>query len=136
MFLVTHRIRDLYNECVHKNAHRRPDFVEICDRLLSLEPKDFEHPSDHMAQVTRDRRLLEDIFPPRVAKMLREGRQVEPERFDPVTIFFSDVVNYTVISSTLDPEKVVDMLGRLYSKFDHLTKEFGLFKVEVRYCMQ
>ena len=32
--------------------------------------------------------LLHNVFPPRVAKALAEGRTVEPEHYDSVTIFF------------------------------------------------
>lgn len=56
--------------------------------------------------------------------------QVEPEFFQCVTIFFSDIVGYTNISSAMPPEKVMDMLDRLYQKFDNLTRKHGLFKVE------
>jgi class 3 adenylate cyclase len=55
---------------------------------------------------------------------------VQPEYFKAVTIFFSDIVGYTDISSTLDPTKVMSMLDRLYQEFDSLTRKFGLFKVE------
>jgi len=37
---------------------------------------------------------------------------VDPERKDCVTIFFSDIVGFTDISSTLDPEKISIMLHR------------------------
>ena len=64
-----------------------------------------------------------------VANALREGRKVEPERRDMVTIFFSDIVGFTTISSTLDPVKVSNMLDRLYSVFDRLSSTYGVFKV-------
>lgn len=76
-------------------------------------------------------RLLEEVFPPHVAKQLREGRPVETERFDHTTIFFSDIVGFTTIADEFgNPEKVVDLLGRLYSKFDGLSRKHGVFKVE------
>jgi class 3 adenylate cyclase len=55
---------------------------------------------------------------------------VEPEFFNEVTIFFSDIIGYTDISSTMEPTKVMAMLDRMYQEFDSLTRTFGLFKVE------
>jgi len=74
--------------------------------------------------------LLYDVFPKHVADALREGRPVEPERKDCVTIFFSDIVGFTTISSSLDPEKVSTMLHRLYTAFDELSSAHRIFKVE------
>ena len=47
-----------------------------------------------------------------------------------VTVFFSDIENYTKISSSLTPMKVSDLLGRLYTRFDNLSKKYGVKKVE------
>lgn len=41
-----------------------------------------------------------------VAAALREGRAVEPESYDCVTIFFSDIVGFTNISGLLQPQEV------------------------------
>lgn len=41
-----------------------------------------------------------------VAAALREGRAVEPESYDCVTIFFSDIVGFTNISGILQPQEV------------------------------
>ena len=41
-----------------------------------------------------------------VAAALREGRAVEPENYDCVTIFFSDIVGFTNISGILQPQEV------------------------------
>lgn len=56
--------------------------------------------------------------------------QVEPETFKSVTIFFSDIVGYTDISSSMLPQKVMDMLDRLYKQLDSLCVKHRLFKVE------
>jgi hypothetical protein len=75
--------------------------------------------------------LLDEVFPPHIAAALREGRKVEPESKEMVTIFFSDIVGFTNISSTMiSPLKVSDMLDRLYQKFDQLSHQHDVFKVE------
>lgn len=56
--------------------------------------------------------------------------QVEPESFRSVTVFFSDIVGYTDMTATMSPQKVMNMLDRLYKEFDSLSVQHGLFKVE------
>jgi class 3 adenylate cyclase len=46
------------------------------------------------------------------------------------TIFFSDIVGFTTISSELDPRKVATLLDRLYTKLDALSRKHDVFKVE------
>lgn len=72
---------------------------------------------------TRQEKLLGEVFPPHIAKALRQGRKVEPESKECVTVFFSDIVGFTNISSALSPLKVSDMLDRLYQKFDALSDQ-------------
>ena len=56
-------------------------------------------------------------------------QQVEPEHHDCVTIFFSDIVGFTDISTGLSPVDVMNMLDRLYRKFDALASKHDIFKV-------
>ena len=81
-------------------------------------------------RMNRTENLLYDVFPKHVAEALREGRKVEPENHECVTIFFSDIVGFTSISSELDPLKISDMLDRLYNAFDALSRYHDVFKVE------
>jgi len=54
-----------------------------------------------------------------VAAALREGRAVEPESYDCVTIFFSDIVGFTNISGILQPQEVCTFLLLLTSSAMH-----------------
>merc|ERR1719401_282836 len=74
--------------------------------------------------------LLYELLPKHVADVLRSGDKFEPESKDLVTIFFSDIVGFTDISSELTPLKISDMLDRLYEQFDELSQKHDVFKVE------
>ena len=49
-----------------------------------------------------------------------------------MTIFFSDIVGFTNISSTMAPHLVMSMLDRLYTQFDALSERY---KVLVSLCL-
>jgi class 3 adenylate cyclase len=70
------------------------------------------------------------VFPRHVAEALIAGRKVEPEQHDSVTVYFSDIVGFTNISSALAPIEVSDMLHRLYTRLDAIADQHGVFKVE------
>jgi guanylate cyclase len=74
--------------------------------------------------------LLDQMLPRKVAEELRRGKTPAPEAFSGVTIFFSDIVGFTSISSQLPPNGVVTFLNNLYIVMDVVVKRFGLYKVE------
>ena len=79
-----------------------------------------------------ERAVIYDVFPRHIAEKLLAGQRhlIQPDSKECVTIFFSDIVGFTDISSKLDPGKVSQMLHRLYTVFDALSSEHQIFKVE------
>ena len=51
------------------------------------------------------------------------------EKFEEVTILFSDIVTFTNIAAAVTPIEVVHMLNQLYRRFDSLSTENGVYKV-------
>jgi hypothetical protein len=99
----------------------------------NLMNKSFKGLSTRLGLSTRSlgmEQLLLDVFPSHVAKALMEGRKVEPESKECVTIFFSDIVGYTELGGSMEPHLVMNMLDRLYTKFDLLSEKYDVFKVE------
>ena len=74
--------------------------------------------------------LLHQILPMQVAQKLRHREPVEPEQFDCVTIFFSDMVGFTNICYNSSPIQVVNMLNEMYKMFDSKVNIYDVYKVE------
>ncbi len=67
-------------------------------------------------------RLLLNILPARVAASLKETGKTEPESFEHVTVYFSDIAGFTNISSTLDPKTLISELNELFTAFDNIVE--------------
>jgi len=70
----------------------------------------------------RSDRLLLNVLPERVANDLKEKGSSIPECFDNVTVFFSDIVNFTKLTSTIDPADVICELSDIFTGFDRIFK--------------
>nr|XP_006818303.1 PREDICTED: soluble guanylate cyclase gcy-33-like [Saccoglossus kowalevskii] len=83
-------------------------------------------------EMKRTDSLLYQMIPRQVAERLRRGEPALStcEVFKDVTILFSDVVGFTHICSMITPMAVVSMLNAMYSKFDKLTEQHQVYKVE------
>jgi class 3 adenylate cyclase len=47
-----------------------------------------------------------------------------------VTVLFADIAGYTAMSTDVEPEAVMLLLHELFSKYDHLCTQYGIYKVE------
>ncbi|KAK6050443.1 adenylate/guanylate cyclase catalytic domain protein [Cooperia oncophora] len=65
-----------------------------------------------------------------VADQLKLGQSVEPEVYESATVFFSDVVSFTVIAAKGSPLQVVNLLNSVYTLFDGIIDEHDVYKVE------
>ena len=85
-------IRSMMADCLVEDPGDRPSFEELDHRLKRVDAKSVE-PTQLLRSSTRTANIsLFDIFPRHIAEALRDGKKVEAEHRDMVTIFFSDIV--------------------------------------------
>ena len=133
-------LHQLMRRCWAQHPLDRPTFADIKADLTQMRgtgkgprPSFSINNSTDLASFIgpqRDPGLLEGMFPPHVLRLLKAGLPVPPEKFSAVTIFFSDVVGFTSLSSILPPEQVQNLLDRLYTPVDLLTDKWRVHKME------
>ncbi|XP_062442925.1 guanylyl cyclase C [Rhea pennata] len=147
----------LVKSCWEEDPEKRPDFKKIENTLakifsnyhgqtnesymdtlirrLQLYSRNLEHLVEERTELykaERDRadRLNFMLLPGPVVKSLKETGLVEPELFEEVTIYFSDIVGFTTLCKYSTPMEVVDMLNDIYKNFDHILDHHDVYKVE------
>ena len=96
---------------------RRNKFIEKTKQLVEIE-KD------------RSDKLLLNILPEGTAKELKDNGKVNPQKFDSVTVMFTDFEAFTKYSQDLTPELLVKSVDYHFSKFDKIIEKYGLEKIK------
>jgi len=74
-------------------------------------------------------RLLLNILPEAIAQRLKAEPGIIADRFDSVSVLFSDIVGFTPLSETLSARQMVEWLNEVYSVFDSLVQDHDVEKI-------
>ncbi len=88
----------------------------------------------YLAQIGLEKKnseeLLLNILPSQIIKRINAGEKLIADSFEAVTVLFSDLVNFTALSSQMEASELIKDLNSLFSRFDSLAKELGVEKVK------
>ena len=123
---------------VIKKTNRENKSGNIMDNLLNrmeqyannLESLVEERTQNYLEEKRRCEDLLHELLPKSVARTLIHRETVKAESFEAVTIYFSDIVGFTNLSSASHPAQIFEMLNDLYTLFDSIIQDYDVYKVE------
>ncbi|KNE68968.1 hypothetical protein AMAG_13844 [Allomyces macrogynus ATCC 38327] len=81
-------------------------------------------------QVNNCDAILEKMMPATVLEQIKNGEATEAQEYESVTVFFSDITNFTVISSRTSTKDMMKTLNMLWLEYDAIAKKWGIYKVE------
>ncbi len=82
------------------------------------------------AEQEKSERLLMNILPEPIAFRLKHDTSAIADYFEESTILFSDIVGFTPIAARISPIELVNLLNKIFSKFDHIAEFYGLEKIK------
>ena len=75
-------------------------------------------------------KLLNNLLPESVVEQMKSGKKAEAEEYECVTVFFSDITNFTVLSGRTSTKDMMATLNKLWLEYDAIAKRHKVHKVE------
>ncbi|MEB3178223.1 MAG: adenylate/guanylate cyclase domain-containing protein [Nostocaceae cyanobacterium] len=75
-------------------------------------------------------RLLLNILPESIAERLKQQNAIIADSFEEVSVLFADIVGFTELSTQMSPSKLVDLLNKIFSRFDKLAEYHKVEKIK------
>jgi class 3 adenylate cyclase len=82
------------------------------------------------AERAKSEQLLLNVLPAAIAERLKAEQQPIADHFADATVLFADIVDFTYLSSQLQPDSLVSWLNEIFSAFDGLAEKHGLEKIK------
>ena len=80
--------------------------------------------------VDNNNTLLQRMLPLQVITKLQMGQRTIADSYTSCTVLFADLENFSSIVSTQSPINVVNLLDKIFNRFDELLEYYDVYKVE------
>eukprot|EP00795_Rhopilema_esculentum_P016999 gene16998-8503_t len=122
-----------------KNLERvDPDNGQAMNKLVTM----LERYSNNLEDIVNDRakalnqekqkteNLVSRLLPRPIVEDLKLGKNIEAEKFECISVLFSDLVDFHTISDLSSPFQVIETLNDLYNRLDSVVMGFDAHKIE------
>ena len=117
----------LLNDELHsEEAKNKADILEQRRRLDEFE-------QDKVLQIARlqeQERILHKILPITIADRILDGETTLVEHAKDISIFFSDIVDFTEMTSSMNPGDLINDLNKLFTEFDRIARKHAVEKIK------
>jgi len=96
----------------------------------SLERKVQERTAALEEEQKKSERLLLNVLPASIVHRLKHGETTIADRSANVTVLFADIVDFTHLSASMEPEHVVEILNTVFNHFDDLVEQHNVEKIK------
>ena len=95
-----------------------------------LRDRERSHFEEMRFEKQRSETLLLNILPQSIVSRMRNGETVIADRHEAATILFVDLVGFTSLSTQYPPDKVLEVLTKIFARFDSAVAAYGLEKIK------
>ena len=78
----------------------------------------------------RSQQLLLNVLPEHVAEELKQKGYIKPTLYPAATVLFTDFVNFSHTTTSLEPQALVDLLDQYFSLYDQICARWGIEKLK------
>jgi len=78
----------------------------------------------------RSETLLYNTLPKHIALRLKNDKKQIADYFPTCSVLFADLVGFTALSSNKEPAEIVNLLDKIFSKFDEITAKHSVEKIK------
>jgi adenylate cyclase len=105
--------------------------LETSRRRVFVQDRVIAEQSDALkVEMEKSDQLLLNVLPASISARLRDGELTIADEYPSVSVLFADIVGFTPLAARRSPGEMIELLGRLFARFDELVAERGLEKIK------
>ena len=120
------RYNELQEELLSEDTKHKAELVDQQRKVDLIERERLVHLTRYQEQ----ERMLHNILPSTIADRMLDGEKHIVDTAHDISIFFSDILDFTSMTSSLSPEILIQDLNALFTEFDRIAKKYGIEKIK------
>jgi class 3 adenylate cyclase/predicted metal-dependent HD superfamily phosphohydrolase len=89
------------------------------ETIISQNEQILEQKNQLELENKKSEELLKDVFPEKIAKVLKNKGKIDPEYYESASILFADIVSFSKITPNITAEELVENLNLYFKEFDN-----------------